>query len=136
MNRVSLPVLLLLVLSGCTKICTDAGIDGSYELSVGGVPYILHFESGDGGTLVVAGKPVGGFQWKLVNAGSQQVLELNAEDEVFSALSAINPSAKHPGGARLVTQGAFEPSPHCKRDGKMQALVFSYDDGIEFLRMK
>jgi hypothetical protein len=126
----------LLALEGCTGVCTNSGVEGSYELSVRGVSYALQLRPGGQGTLRTAGKGIGDLRWTLANVPGQQIVELDAAGEVYTALSGIAPSKGRSTGPITVSSGVLAPAPECNRQGRMTKLVLDYDERIEFRRSR
>jgi hypothetical protein len=103
--RASIISILLCSLYACTDVCTDAGIEGSYELTSRGVSYTLYLKSRGDGTLEKMGKTIGALHWKLATASNQQILELDASGDVHAALLGIDDTAKRTTGTISVTGG-------------------------------
>jgi hypothetical protein len=125
----------LFALGGCAGTCANSGVEGSYELNVRGVNYGLQLRPEGQGALSVSGKPVGNLHWALDSTSDQQILELNAANEVYAALSGIAPRRGGGAGTLVVSKGVFAPAPECSRKGRMLKLVLDYDERIEFHRI-
>lgn len=128
-------ILLVFLLSGCTNVCTDAGIEGTYELASEGRNYTLRLKPGVEGSIAVEEKAAGGFRWTLTNTAEQQILELDASDDVLRTLSEVTATARRSSGTLAASKGVLGPSPECNRAGRLKRLVFSYDEGLEFTRV-
>ena len=133
-QRFAYTLALLFTMTGCTGTCTNTGVEGSYELSVRGVSYLLKLGTDGQGTLSVSGETVGDLRWMLNNMPDQQILELNASGPVYKALSGIAPLKTGPASTVAVSAGVFGPAPECARTGRMSKLVLDYDEGVEFRR--
>lgn len=136
MIRMLASVLLPLVLCCCSNVCDRRGVEGTYEITSNGIHYLLRLSDNGSGTLAASGDLVGPLRWALTSTPDEQGIEISASGNVFKSLIGINSHLNRESRASSFTTGLLVPSAQCSRTGRLEKVILSYDEGLEFLRIE